>query len=156
MGTPTRTPGIPKKTIRSISLRQWVAARLAATLFLSVSCGAQMIERDEISDDAPAILLAIGIPACMLFSGSSVLFFRGKTFASFLQLLGAGCLMVVVFTHVAEAFRLFPGMNWGLPHSVGHYVDLGSAVLGVTLFPLGYLFYAVRVKTNMHQAGSRH
>ena len=107
------------------------------------------------SDGAPAILFAIGIPACMLFSGSAVLFFTGRSFASFLQVLGAGCLMVVVFTHVAEALRLFPWMNWGLPHSIGHYVDLGSAVLRVTLFPVGYLFHALRVATKMHQAASR-
>jgi hypothetical protein len=108
------------------------------------------------SDGAPAILLAIGIPACMLFSGSAILFSRRKTFASFLQLLGAGCLIVVVGTHVAEALRLFPWMNWGFPHSVGHYVDLASAVLGVTLFPLGYLIYALRVATNMRQTAPHH
>ena len=54
------------------------------------------------------------VPACMLFSGSLVLFFRGKTVCSFLQLLGAGCLVVVVLTHVSEALHLFPWMHWGL------------------------------------------
>jgi uncharacterized protein (DUF983 family) len=53
------------------------------------------------------------VPACMLFCGSIVLFFRGKTVSSFLQLLGAGCLVVVVLTHVSEALRLFPWMHWG-------------------------------------------
>ncbi len=27
-------------------------------------------------------------------------------------------------------------MNWGDEHSVGHYLDFGSAVLGLTLFPV--------------------
>jgi hypothetical protein len=79
------------------------------------------------------------VPACMLFSGSIVVFFRGKTVCSFLQLLGAGCLVVVVLTHVSEALHLLPWMHWGEEHSIGHYLDLGSAVLGLTLFPVGYL-----------------
>lgn len=83
------------------------------------------------------------LPACMLFSGAVVLFFRGRDVWSFLQLFGAGCLVVVVLTHVAEALHLFPWMNWGQEHSVGHYVDLSSAVLGLTLFPTGYLLHSL-------------
>ena len=83
------------------------------------------------------------VPACVLFSGSVVLFLKGKSVGSFLQLLGAGCLLVVVLTHVCEALHLFPSMHWGLKHSVGHYLDFWSAVLGLTLFPVGYLFHAL-------------
>lgn len=36
------------------------------------------------------------VPACILLSGSTIMFFRGKTIPSLLQLLGAGCLMAVV------------------------------------------------------------
>ena len=77
------------------------------------------------------LLKALGafVPASMLLSGSIVLFLRGKTVSSFLQLLGAGCLVTVVLTHVCEALRLFPWMDWGLEHSVGHYLDLWSAVV---------------------------
>ena len=88
------------------------------------------------------------VPACMLFSGSLVLFFRGKTVCSFLQLLGAGCLVVVVLTHVSEALHWFPWMYWGLENSTGHYLDLWSAILGLTLFPVGYLFHALSLKPN--------
>jgi len=42
-----------------------------------------------------------------------------------------------VLTHVAEAFHLVPWMGWGLPDSPGHYVDLASAIGGVTLLALG-------------------
>jgi hypothetical protein len=83
------------------------------------------------------------VPTCMLFSGSVVLFFRGKTVWSFLQLLGSGCLVVVALTHVSEALLLFPWMHWGLEDSFGHYLDLSSAVLGITLFPIGYLLHAL-------------
>jgi len=83
------------------------------------------------------------VPASMLFSGSVVLFARRRTLWSFLQVLGAGCLVLVVLTHVCEALHLFPWMHWGLRHSAGHYLDFGSAVLGVILFPVGYLFEAL-------------
>src|SRR5437764_10648708 len=88
------------------------------------------------------------VPTGMLFSGSVVLFFRGKTVCSSLQLLGAGCLVVVVLTHVSEALHLLPWMRWGVEHSPGHYLDLWSAVLGLTLFPVGYLFHALDLKPN--------
>jgi hypothetical protein len=91
--------------------------------------------------------LVASVPACMLFSGAVVGFCRGKTVCSFLQLLGAGCLVVVVLAHVSEALNLFPWMHWGLEHSAGHYLDLSSAVLGLTLFPTGYL---------VHSLGKRH
>jgi Ca2+/Na+ antiporter len=83
------------------------------------------------------------VPACALLSGSIILFSKGKTVGSFLQLLGAGSLMVVVFCHISEGLHLFPRMNWGLEQSVGHYIDLSSAVLGLTLFPVGYLLHAL-------------
>jgi hypothetical protein len=84
------------------------------------------------------------VPVSMLFAGSAVLFSRGKTLRSFLQLLGAGCLVMVAFTHVSEALRLFPWMHWGLENSAGHYLDFCSAVLGLTLFPIGYLLDALQ------------
>ena len=80
----------------------------------------------------------------MLLLGSAVLFLRGKTVGSLLQLLGAGCLVVVILTHLCEALRLFPWMQWGSETSVGHYLDLGSPALGLTLFPIGYLLYALK------------
>jgi hypothetical protein len=86
------------------------------------------------------------VPAGMLFAGSVVLFFRGKSLCSFLELLGSGCLVVVVLTHVSEALHLFPWMDWGLEHSIGHYLDFFSAVLGLTLFPIGYMLHALRAK----------
>jgi hypothetical protein len=91
----------------------------------------------------PTALVAL-VPACLLLLGSAILVFRGKTVAAVLQLLGAGCLVVVVLTHVFEALGLFPSMHWGARNSVGHYLDLWSAVLGLTLFPLGYLLHSLR------------
>jgi hypothetical protein len=50
-----------------------------------------------------------------------------------LTLSGIACLIVVVLTHVAECWRILPGMGWGLPNSPGHYLDLSSAILGAIL-----------------------
>jgi hypothetical protein len=83
------------------------------------------------------------VPVSILFFGSVLLFSRGKTLGSCLQLLGAGCLLMVVLTHFCEALHLFPWMHWGDERSVGHCLDFASAVLGLTLFPLGYLFHAL-------------
>src|SRR5216683_8394729 len=56
-----------------------------------------------------------------------------------IQLLGAGCLIAVVLTHISEAFHWFPWMHWGLPNRVGHHIDFWSAAIALTLFPLGCL-----------------
>jgi succinate dehydrogenase/fumarate reductase cytochrome b subunit len=82
------------------------------------------------------------VPAALLFSYSLVLSKRKVPWAA-LQLLGATCLVIVVITHVCEALRLLPWMGWGAEHSAGHYLDLSSAVLGLTLFPAGYLIRLV-------------
>ena len=83
------------------------------------------------------------VPVSMLFAGSVFLFFRRKTSYVVLQLFGAGCLLVVVLALVFEALHVFPWMNWGLKHGAGHYLDLSSAILGLALFPAGYLLHAL-------------
>jgi hypothetical protein len=83
------------------------------------------------------------VPAGVLFVGSLLLLRRERNLGSFLQLLGSGCVVVVVLTHVCEALHLFPWMHWGSEHSVGHYLDLWSAVLAITLFPVRYLLHAL-------------
>src|SRR5260221_11228397 len=74
-----------------------------------------------------------------LFVGSFVSFARERTVWRSVQLFGSFCLVVVVLTHVAEAFHLLPGMGWGLPNTPGHYLDLCSAIIGLILLPLGYV-----------------
>lgn len=87
--------------------------------------------------------LLLGVPVCALLSYSALAFCRRKTLGSFLQWLGAICLAIVILSHVCEALQLLPSMGWGLKHSAGHYIDLSSAVMGLTLFPLGYLLQAI-------------
>ena len=56
-----------------------------------------------------------------------------------LQIFGVVCLIVVVLTHIAERLQLFPGMGWGQPDSIGHYLDLISAIVGGVLLLVGAL-----------------
>jgi hypothetical protein len=86
--------------------------------------------------------LVLFVPVGLVFSYSVVLFKR-KSPWSVLQLVGSACLVIVVLTHVCEALGLFPWMGWGAEHSAGHYLDLSTAVLGLTLFPAGYLIRLV-------------
>jgi len=61
------------------------------------------------------------------------------TVGRWLLLLGFACLVIVVFSHVAERLHFFQSMEWGLPKSPGHYLDLVSALLGSTLLIAGVL-----------------
>jgi hypothetical protein len=72
-----------------------------------------------------------------------LIMFRMRNLWRLMQLLGLTCLVMVVLTHVAEAYRVFPAMGWGRPTSAGHYLDLVSAILGFTLLPLGFLGSAI-------------
>ena len=93
--------------------------------------------------NAALVRTLIGLlPVCLLLSGSAVLFRSCKSLYPLLQLFGSGCLLVVIVTHICEALRLFPYMHWG-EHSIGHYVDLASALLGITLFSVGYFLYCL-------------
>lgn len=91
--------------------------------------------------------VVVSVPACMLLAGSLTLFLRRQTPSSFLQLIGAGCFLVVVLAHLCEALQLLPSMKWGLDRSHGHYLDLGSLVLGLLSFALGYLLHALNLKS---------
>ena len=88
------------------------------------------------------------IPMSMLVAWSLTVFMRAKTVGATLQLVGATCLLVVVLTHAAEGVHLLPFMHWGEQHSVGHYLDLSSAVLGLALFPIGYVLRARAKRTS--------
>jgi hypothetical protein len=72
------------------------------------------------------VVAVIGVLVGALFLGCVVSFARERNGWRSVQLFGSFCLVVVVLTHVAEAFHLLPGMGWGLPNTPGHYLDLSS------------------------------
>lgn len=88
-------------------------------------------------------LIAIGVTVGVILCISIFQFMTNRTLRRLLQLLGAASWTVVVLIHVAETYELFPDMGFGQPNSLGHYLDLTTAILGLILLPLGY-------------AGSRH
>jgi len=65
------------------------------------------------------------------FSAAAILYRRRRDTATALLTLGTAFLIVVALTHVFEAFGLLSAFAWGQPDSVGHYIDLGAALLGV-------------------------
>lgn len=91
------------------------------------------------------------VPVLVLLSGAAVLYARTRAASALVQALGAACLLVVVLAHVCEALNLLPSMGWGAKGSIGHYIDLASAVLGAALFSGGYLIYALG-KGKVHAA----
>jgi len=74
-----------------------------------------------------ASLIIIGAVVLLALCASAIAFVREKTTPACLQLIGSAFLAVMVFTHFAETFHLFPQMGSGLRHSLGHYMDLMSA-----------------------------
>jgi hypothetical protein len=81
------------------------------------------------------------VPTCALFVISAAMLKKRMTVFSIDQVLGAGCLIVVVLTHVCEGLHWFAWMHWGETQGVGHCLDLWSAILGLTLFPAGYVLH---------------
>jgi hypothetical protein len=70
----------------------------------------------------------------MLLVGAVALVRKTRSVPHLLQLVGASGLMVVVLSHICEALGLIPWMQWGHERSVGHYLDLSSALIGITAF----------------------
>ena len=95
-------------------------------------------------------LVLLAASACAALTASVVVLARERTVGALLQLLGAGFLIVMVLTHVAETFQLAPWMGWGLANSVGHWIDLTSAIAGLTLLSVAYL---VRRHANRRTSG---
>lgn len=97
-------------------------------------------------------VIVIAIPVLIALVGSAVTFAREKTTFAFVQLAGAICLLVVIFAHVSEALNILPSMGWGRPNTVGHYIDLASAIAGVVLLGVGYAArkFVRRKNSNRH------
>ena len=83
------------------------------------------------------------LPTGVLVVASAIMFGRERRVWSVLQLAGALGMMLVVIAHFCEALQIFSWMGWGQEHSPGHYLDLSSAMVGITLFPLGCLLHAL-------------
>ncbi|HYM24126.1 MAG TPA: hypothetical protein VEU08_12995 [Vicinamibacterales bacterium] len=76
------------------------------------------------------------VPVGLLFAVSIVRLVKLRTLTHLLQAVSMLCLVVVVLTHVAEGEQWWTSMGWGQPHSVGHYIDLTSAVLTIAFLSI--------------------
>ena len=79
----------------------------------------------------------------------------GPTVGAKLQIVGSVGLLVVVAAHICEALQLFPAMGWGRPNTVGHYLDLASATVGVTFIPIGYILSRLAIPEIGRRRGLR-
>jgi hypothetical protein len=84
----------------------------------------------------------LSLAAALVFFGvSGVLFLTRRGLYPALQALGLGCFGVMALTHVFQEFSLLDSLGWGQPHSVGHFIDLAAALLGVTLVTTSFLLW---------------
>lgn len=104
-----------------------------------MAAGHDMMKRDLLR------ALVLLVPVCLALVYSVVLVLRKAPWSRML-LVGAAFLLVVVLAHVCEACEWLPWMHWGAPDSPGHYLNLASIVLGMTLFPVGYALHFVTTK----------
>jgi O-antigen ligase len=84
--------------------------------------------------------------ASLLLGASLFQYTRRRSAATRLVLLACACFVLVATTHVFEALDLLPEAGWGQPRSVGHYIDLIAAWLGVTLVLAGASVHLARCK----------
>ena len=89
---------------------------------------------------ALAGLILIGV----LCASSTLTHRKKRSWSSAFQLAGACFLLVVVASHVCEAPQLLPWMAWGATNSAGHYLDLVSAISGLTLLSFGLLLRVIK------------
>lgn len=96
------------------------------------------------------MLVIIGLLILIAVGASIASFAKEKTGMALTQLVGAIFWLVVIFAHVLEAFGLIQSQGWGRPNTIGHYIDLVSALAGAILFPLGFLgrHYTRRMNSN--------
>jgi hypothetical protein len=92
--------------------------------------------------------LFVAIPVSLFLGWSAKVFMRRKSLGSLMQLIGAGSLLIVIWVHILEALHLLAFMHWGEAHSAGHYVDLASAIAGLTLAPTGIALRVLAKSTN--------
>ena len=89
--------------------------------------------------------------ASLLFLGAAVFYRRHRTLDSLSLLGGTACFIVVALTHVFEAFEILQAARWGQPGSIGHYIDLGAAVLGLTLVCSGLVLRYVHPSSTRNE-----
>ena len=79
--------------------------------------------------------------ASIFLAVSAALFVTRRDLGAALLATGIGWFGVMALTHVFESFSILPAFGWGQPHSVGHFIDLAAALLGIAFVTLGFLVH---------------
>jgi hypothetical protein len=77
------------------------------------------------------VALIISVPILLLFILAGRRLLHTRTLSDVLLVVGAGSLLLMVLTHIAEGLHILPFMGWGQRRSLGHYLDLGSVYVGI-------------------------
>jgi hypothetical protein len=91
--------------------------------------------------------------ASVFLTVSEALFVMRRDLASALLATGIGWFGVMALTHVFESFSILPAFGWGRPHSVGHFIDLAAASLGVLFVTTGFLVHRRMATSNNRWRG---
>jgi len=91
--------------------------------------------------------------ASVFVTVSAALFATRRDLASALLATGIGWFGVMALTHVFESFSILPAFGWGRPHSVGHFIDLAAASLGVAFVTMGFLVHRRVARRNKRSRG---
>jgi hypothetical protein len=86
--------------------------------------------------------------ASVFLAVSAALFVTRRDLGSALLATGIGWFGVMALTHFFESFSILPAFGWGRPHSVGHFIDLVAALLGIAFVTTGFLVHSRAAPSN--------
>ena len=92
--------------------------------------------------------------ASIFLAVSAALFVTRRDLGAALLATGIGWFGVMALTHFFESFSILPAFGWGQPHSVGHFIDLAAALLGIVFVTLGFLVHRRAAPSDNRWRGS--
>jgi hypothetical protein len=95
--------------------------------------------------DQAALKGLLALPVTLaLVAASGFLYHTRSTAGRVLQSLGLACFAIVALTHFFEVLAVFPAAGWGQARSIGHFIDVAAAFLGLTLVLVGLVVQFVQ------------
>ena len=91
--------------------------------------------------------------AIVFLAVSAALYITRRDLGSALLAAGIGWFAVMALTHFFESFSILPAFGWGRPNSVGHFIDLAAALLGITFVTIGFLVHRRAAPSNNRWRG---
>ena len=124
--------------------RQWPA----------LPCGPSASPLDVAAMNAAVLKGLVALAAAIVFLGvSAALYITRRDLGSALLATGIGWFGIMALTHFFESFSILPAFGWGRPHSVGHFMDLAAALLGITFVSIGFVVHRRAAPSNNRWRG---